>query len=141
MRPQKEGEYEHNLRILAALLRGELEQEAPDAANFARMGRRVEGMSLTDLKVIAMIDEILSRYEGEQRNRAFVSASRLEKSDQNKHNLSKKQIQEALVDLVGRGFLIADGATRTDKSEEYYFGSTALSELMDRAREQVAREE
>ena len=36
----KEGEYERNLRVLAAFLRGELEQEEPDAANFARMARR-----------------------------------------------------------------------------------------------------
>jgi hypothetical protein len=50
-----EGEYEHNLRILAAFLRGELEQDIPDASNFARMVRRVENLSLTDLKVIAMI--------------------------------------------------------------------------------------
>lgn len=41
----KEGEYERNLRILAAFLRGELEQDSPDASNFARMARRVEGLA------------------------------------------------------------------------------------------------
>src|SRR2546425_8185219 len=46
----KEGEYERNLRILAAFLAGELKQDTPDASNFARMVRRVENLSLTDLK-------------------------------------------------------------------------------------------
>ena len=54
-----------------------------------------------------------------------------------RHSLTRSQIEEALVELAARGFLIADGATRTDKSEEYYYASSHLWELMDRAREQI----
>jgi hypothetical protein len=138
----KEGEYERNLRILAAFLRGELEQEEPDASNFARMARRVEGMSLTDLKVLAMIEAFLSTNTNSflqvgGHKRPFVSATALTGSAHNKHSLSQIEIQEALVDLVSRGFLMADGASRLDKHEEYYFASSSLDELMGRAREQV----
>ena len=141
----KEGEYERNLRILAAFLRGELEQRSPDASNFARMVRRVEGLSLTDLKVMAMIDVSLSKTmpfldEGTKGKRPFVSATMLSKSSQNKDGLTTIQIQEALVDLASRGFLIADGATRMSKSEEFYFVSSSFGDLMGRAREQVVSE-
>jgi hypothetical protein len=51
LRGGKAGEYEHNLRILAQYLTGELKQEEPEAAHFARMVRRVERVSRTDLKV------------------------------------------------------------------------------------------
>jgi hypothetical protein len=140
----KEGEYEHNLRILAAFLRGELEQDIPDASNFARMVRRVENLSLTDLKVMAMVSAHLTGTstsfidEGAGGKRPFVSATFLQTSPHNnKHSLTRPEIEEALVDLAARGFLVADGAVRSAKSEEYYYASSHLRELMDRAREQI----
>jgi hypothetical protein len=142
----KEGEYERNLRILAAFLAGELKQDTPDASNFARMVRRVENLSLTDLKVMAMVGAHLSGTpesfvdEGPRgdRRRPFVSRTLLHASpDINRHGLTRLQIEEALVDLAARGFLIADGAARVSKSEEYYYASGHLWELMGRAREQI----
>jgi hypothetical protein len=133
----KEGEYEHNLRILAAFLRGELEQEIPDEANFARMVRRVEGLSLTDLRVMTMIDAFVSANTKPDNARPFVSATPLGNPTYNKHSLSKVEIQEALVDLAARGFLVTDGATSLSKHEEYYFASSNLVALIDRAREHI----
>jgi hypothetical protein len=49
----KQGEYEEVLRVLAAFLRGELEQETPNPSNFAGMARRIQGMSPTDLNVMS----------------------------------------------------------------------------------------
>jgi hypothetical protein len=126
----KEGEYQHNLSILAAYLTDELKQDVPEPASFSRMVRRVEGLSKTDLKVIALIDAFLSNVdpafglvEGTER-RPFVSAGALTCSTYNTHNLSRTDIQEALVDIAARGFLIADGATRLNKPEEWYFPSS-----------------
>jgi hypothetical protein len=135
----KQGEYEHNLRILAAFIRGELEQEISDPANVARMARRVEGLSMTDLKVLALVhafDNDLKANPSREvslQNPPFVCGMSLANSPLNRSQLSRTSIQESLVDLAARGFLRADGATRTDKQEEYYFLTSSLRELIDRA--------
>lgn len=139
----KEGECERNLRILAAYLVGELKQDVPDPSRFSRMVRRVEGLSSTDLQVIALIDVFLSQDTaltldaGTERERRCVSTYPLMASQLNKSHLTHTDIEEALVDLVARGFLIADGSPRYDKFEEYYFASSNLQDLMDRARERI----
>jgi hypothetical protein len=166
----KEGEYEHNLSILAAYLTGELKQDVPEPASFSRMVRRVEGLSKTDLKVIALIDAFLSQATLDagtrcsvmihaasplddasppdvlgvlmvdliaRGNRPYVTASALAASSRNESHLTRTDIEEALVDLAARGFLVADSATRSGKSEEYYYASSNLRDLMDRARERV----
>jgi hypothetical protein len=139
----KEGEYEHNLEILAAYLAGELHQTIPDAAHFSRMVRRVEGLSMTDLQLMAMIDTCLSdpasAAEEARGKRPYVTATSLESSPHNKHRLTLTVIQESLVDLTARGFLIADGATRFGKSEEYYIPSQGFRDLLERARDRVKR--
>jgi hypothetical protein len=141
----KEGEYEHNLEILATYLAGELHQTVPDAGNFLRMVRRVEGLSTTDLKTMAIIDTSLSDpvsvAEEATGKRPYVTATGLEGSQYNKHHLTHRMIQESLVDLAARGFLIADGATRLSKPEEWFFASQSFHDLLGRARERVKRDE
>jgi len=39
----KEGEYEHNLKLLAEFIKNELHLDTPDPSGFARMARRIEG--------------------------------------------------------------------------------------------------
>ncbi len=104
------------------------------------MARRVEGLSSTDLKVMALIDTSLATitefstdedYSGE---RPFVTAISIKESPQNKWHLTKIEIRESLIDLWGRGFLIPDEATRVGKSGGYYYASQAFLELMARAR-------
>jgi hypothetical protein len=135
----KQGECEEILRILATFLRGEFEQEHPDPSNFARMARRVEGLSPTDLKVMSLIEafirDVKARNEPKPVGQPFVSATALGGSAHNGHQLSTGQIQEALVDLASRGFLLADGATRSAKSEEYYFPTSSFNALIARARQ------
>ena len=60
----KEGEYEHNLKLLAQLLVNKLRASVPDVSSFARMSRRIEGLTLRDLRVIALIDAILEAKSG-----------------------------------------------------------------------------
>jgi hypothetical protein len=141
----KEGEYEHNLRILAEFLKNEMKQEVPEPASFARMARRIEGLSLSELKVIAMINAssstvtIASNDAPLQRERPFVSASRLADAPNNLEKFDRFFLQEALTELAARGLLIADGATRVGKPEEYYFTSSSFIELISKAENSVLR--
>ena len=43
----------------------------------------------------------------------------------------------SLTDLALRGLLLADGATRMSKHEEYYFTTSSFDQLMERARAQI----
>lgn len=51
----KEGEYEHNLKVIGAYIAGELQQDEPEASNVARMARRIEGLSKRELRTIALV--------------------------------------------------------------------------------------
>jgi hypothetical protein len=47
-------------------------------------------------------------------------------------------LQEVLSDLAGRGLLVVDGASRLDKYEEYYYISSSLKSLVDKAKNSIA---
>jgi hypothetical protein len=138
----KEGEYEHNLRILAAYIASEMGEEAPDAPSFARMARRLEGLTKTDLKVIALINSSLSRatHVKTTADRPYVSAHQLAHSPNNSDKLNRIEIQEALTELTSRGLLMPDGASRLDKAEEYYFTSQAFTDLIARTKNTIEKE-
>jgi len=139
----KEGEYEHNLRLLAEFLKSELEIEEHNPSSFARMARRVEGLSLDELKVIALIDASLTRISrssteaSHQTERPFVSAHGLANDPNNRERFDHFLLQEALNELAARGLLIADGASRLSKPEEYYYASRSFMELIEKARNTV----
>ncbi|MEH6950115.1 hypothetical protein V4R08_01995 [Nitrobacter sp. NHB1] len=130
----KEGEYEHNLRLLASFIANELKQEVPDAPAVSRMARRLEGLTKIDLKVIALINSSLTSPTKQSLNsRPFVSAHGLANDANNKDKIDRERLSEALAEIASRGLLIPDGASRMDKGEEYYFASLAFGELMERA--------
>ena len=52
MEAAKEGEYEHNLRVLGAYIAQELQQDVSEASNVARLARRIEGLSSVEIKVM-----------------------------------------------------------------------------------------
>ncbi len=139
----KEGEYENNLRLLAEFLKSELQMDEPDPSSFARMARRIEGLSRDELKVIALINASLSRITKSSTNaptqsdRPFVSSHQLATDPSNREGFDHFFLQEALSELAARGLLIADGASRSGKPEEYYFASTSFMELVEKARNTV----
>jgi hypothetical protein len=132
----KEGEYEHNLRILADLIGQKMQSATPDVPSFGRAARRIESLELTDLKLMAIIDAIIS--SGSQpsiipkiyADKVFVSATQLVTNSLNVDHLDRERIQAILSDLAGRGLLIVDGATRFDKKEEYYSPSLSFNEIV-----------
>lgn len=137
----RRGDYEHILEILAAYLVGELKQEIPEPGNFVQVASRLEGLSTTDLKVMTLIDlspSTISKSstEGDETGeRPSLTAISLKVSPQNnKWGLTKSVIQESLVDLMGRAFLIPDEATRVGKTLGYYYASQKFIELMARVR-------
>ena len=107
------------------------------------MARRVEGLSLDELKVIALSDASLTKISksstlvSAQTERPFVSAYHLANDPSNRENFDHFFLQEALNELAARGLLIADGASRLSKSEEFYFASTCFMELIEKARNTV----
>jgi hypothetical protein len=141
----KEGEYEHNLRVLAELLKNEMQMDAPDVSAFARMSRRIEGLTLNELKVIALINASLSTISmastvaPTQTERPYVSAYSLAKDPSNREKFDHFMLQESLSDLAGRGLLIVDGATRASKQEEYYFASSSFVELLEKAKNALSK--
>jgi hypothetical protein len=141
----KEGEYEHNLKLLAEFLKSELQMNEPDPSGFARMARRVQGLSIDELKVIALVDASLSTisksstHAPSQTERPFVSAHQLADDPSNREKFDPFFLQEALNELAARGLLIADGASRVSKGEEFYFASTSFMELIEKARSTFTR--
>ncbi len=135
----KEGEYEHNLKILAELLVNEMNLDVPDVPEFARMSRRIEGITYTDLKVIALISSSIrtismaSTEARSQSERPYVSAINLSRDPNNREKFDHFLLQEILSDLAGRGLLVVDGSTKWDKAEEYYFASSNFMKLIEKA--------
>jgi hypothetical protein len=92
------------------------------------------------LKVIALIDASLTRISKSstrapaQIERPFVSAHHLANDPSNREEFDHFFLQEALNELAARGLLIADGASRLSKGEEFYFASTSFIELVKKAR-------
>ena len=135
----KEGEYEHNLKILAELLMNEMHLDVPDVSNFARISRRIEGITYTELKVIVLINSSIrtismaSTDAPSQTERPFVSAITLARDPGNKEKFDHFMLQETLSDLAGRGLLVAEGSTKWNKAEENYFASSNFMKLIEKA--------
>ena len=134
----KRGEYERNLRILAAFITDELKQPVVDAGSVTRVTRRLEAISETELRVLVLAHDVFER--GRQMEVAkvpgalsYIEAASLATDPANRANLSAWAIKIALSELESRGFLVADGATRWGKVGEHYHATAAMNEIMARA--------
>jgi hypothetical protein len=140
----KEGEYEHILRVLAELLKNEMRSETPDVSAFARMSRRVQGLTRDELKVVVLINASLTTISmaatdaPTQGDRPYVSAHSLSIDSSNKEHFDRFALKEILSDLAGRGLLVVDGMTRFDKTDEYYFTSSSFEALIEKARDSLS---
>lgn len=133
----KEGDHERNLKILAAYIAGELREGSPKAMNVKRVASRIEGLEEIDLQVIALIkqvsiDENKSVFDSDSSTN-FVAAALLEGHRSHFHNLNNRDIKASLANLSTRGPLLADGASRLDKKEEYYDLQPSLLDVIKKA--------
>jgi hypothetical protein len=141
----KEGEYEHNLKLLAEILVNKLRERVPDVPSFARMSRRIEGLTIRDLHVIALIDAVLAARSGTLTNvdgdpaPYLMSAQSLQASRLNSTGFDMANIQESLAELSARGLLIAEGASRWDKGGEYYYPSSSFYELIENSKHSMLK--
>lgn len=134
----KQGEYEQNLRLLGALIAGECAKAEPRASDFAQMARRLELLSIENLRVIALIDQIQSAGQTPgPHGTKFLAARSLARNPLNVGGLSPMTIAAALAELTGRGLLIPDGAARLDKGEEYYTPAPCFGSLLAEARTKI----
>jgi hypothetical protein len=135
----RQGEYEHNLELLAAYITGELQKEIPDAGGVARLARRVEGLTKPELKIIATINSHKTGTIYFPGANSGPTASYMHSSQslhpffENDREMTPYIIKSCLTDLNSRGLLIADGMTRYNKSEEYYYISAAFTDLVQSA--------
>jgi len=134
----KQGEAEHTLKILAAYLAQELGEAAPQAANFSRIARRLEGMTAPELETVARIQTFLDDPNNGLVSDTFVSATQLHAYLSRSHVVDVRQVAAHLAELSSRGFLVPDGASRVDKAEEYYYLTGAFHDLVKNARDFVA---
>ena len=136
----KEGEYEHNLKLLAEISINKLRDRVPDVPSFARMARRIEGLTIKDLHIIALIDAVFTSKSGTLTNLDgdpapyLLSAQSLEANRLNRTGFDVLSIQECLAELSARGLLIAEGASRWDKGGEYYYPSSSFHELIENSK-------
>jgi hypothetical protein len=100
------------------------------------MARRIEGITLNEPKVVALIETSLAGMSGAPSplGRPFVSAHQLAKDPNNRQGFNPVFLQQVLTELASRALLIAYGASRLDKREEYYFPSESFAELITKAR-------
>ena len=136
----KAGEYKHNLRLLAEILKNELQKDEPDPCGFARMANRISGLSLDEMKVIALIDASLSKLNKSstdaptQSTRPFVSAQQLASDPSNQGKYDRFLLEDFLNELAARGLLIPNGSMLAGKNEQYYYASRSFVELIENAR-------
>jgi hypothetical protein len=152
----KEGEYEHNLRVLGSYIAQELKQEKPEASNVARMARRIEGLSKRDLRTIALVAaaggtgmpgaKITASYLAAFVHEQVRSESKSELNPwfhvydpQSLRSDPRAVFDEPLAELASRGLLLADPAVRTGHTEEYYSPTDNFRELIEKARGAIER--
>jgi hypothetical protein len=134
------GEYEHNLRVLAALIANELQSQQRDCGRILRTARRLEGIRAADLEVIARTPVAIAQHQsrrGEKaRSRTFsiqdLSIAMLS-------TRSNDELNSSAIELVWRGILVQDvsyirGPTVGD---DLFLTTSAFDEIIDAAREIV----
>jgi hypothetical protein len=136
----RQGEYEHNLRILGAYLASELNEAVPDPGDFSRMARRIQALSKVDLKVLALIEAYCRNQEALFGREPFITAISLDTFAGEANELNFGLIGESLTDLHGRGFVMLHGSSSIGKMETTYVASGSFYDLMKRAREKVISE-
>ena len=142
LRAARQGEYEHNLKLLAAFLTAELKSKACEPGGFLDMARRVEGLSITSLRAVALIGEMMRRREelGQPSASTEVTAALLASEAQVSAPLEVVAAIDALSDLQGRGSLYPGQKVFIGGSAQHFSITRPLHILIDRAHS-IARAE
>jgi len=133
----RQGEYEHTIKVLAAFIAGETGQEISDAGNFARMAKRLEGVSMDELKLIAHLSDMLGPTSGWLNNASYNLNQILDRvlgADYWPTNLAAaRPFREALHELGARGFLLTNEMSLIGGDQTGFQPTENLRELLDKA--------
>lgn len=134
----QQGEYEHNLKLLAAFLTTELQSPSCTPGSFLDMAKRVEGLNVLSLRAIALIGMEAKRLE--EMGRAStggiaITVEVLSDRARSKAPLNSREAVDALADLAGRGFLYPRSVTTYGGSHQLFTVTFPLEKLLSRALE------
>lgn len=136
----KQGEYKHNLRILARIMAGNAKEGTGSTADVLRFARTIEGLSEDELALLwnchRLARDIWDRRHESDKIR-FICAAELilfVEAYNTYTPYDRFALRGRLAALASRGLLIPDGTTRLSKGEEYYYEAPALSELVKLAK-------
>ena len=131
----RQGEYERNLKLLAAFLTEELKADACQPGTFLDMARRLEGLTITSLRAVALIGEWKRQCEAQGRTepRNSITAAQLSNFKQFRSHLNQHEAIDALSDLQGRGFLYPGSSAFFGGTEQHFSTTQPLLLLISRA--------
>ncbi|WP_448952999.1 hypothetical protein [Labrys neptuniae] len=132
MEAAKRGEYAHTLEVLAGFIRGELREDTPDAASFARMSRRVEALSLGELRVLALVYQMAEPNDGDNE----VTQWGLVEYCNGTGHPAVNDVFSALPELANRGFFVI-GPVTPNTGLTAYIPATAFWELFKKAEDAI----
>ena len=130
----RQGEYERNLRLLAAFLTAELKSEVCEPGSFADMTRRVEGLSAQSLHAIALIGEWERRRHPQDGSMPMPATVGLLCDVRTfERPLSIHDAPDAVSDLAGRGLLNLSVLETIGNTQQHYSTTQPLRTLIARA--------
>ena len=130
----RQGEYEHNLKLLAAFLTAELKSDTCQPGSFVDMARRVEGLTITSLRAVALTGDWLSRPLKPGRGGGkSVTAPLLANPKMFPAPMELEEAADALADLAGRGLLYPHTSGLGGGDAVFYATTQPLHVLISRA--------
>ena len=129
------GEYEHNLKILRNIIIDGLKNNRMDSGKVGRNARQLENLTEFELSVLVACSEIATMSKSV--SLLFISSNSIVQNTSSFKSSNREDIKCALSVLYSRGLLFADGTTRYDKDEEYFFLTHAAVEIIEMAGTQV----
>jgi hypothetical protein len=119
----RRGEYAHNLKILAAILSGEVAKEEGDANKVGQMSRRLQNMSIEEMRVLAVCADAFNRarqapdFDGYH---LFIDTRAVTSEFSEEFMAPATKINSHLSELCSRGFLFIGGNPRTIGGTYFY---------------------
>lgn len=137
------GEYEHNLRVLAALIAGQMERPDADMGAVGRAARKLEMLPLPALFALSRSERAFEIYAATDRDEYRRSLEWPHSIDEHNlvasynevgHDLSVWEAQELLFELASRGIMTI-GARPAEIGGQTYYRNSAYNEIVAAARD------
>jgi hypothetical protein len=130
------GEYEHNLKVLASIIAGEIDPSTiePDVGKLARAARRLEMLPSDCLVAISLFDKAISHYNARTQNEGLFCAIDLKEVLHNAElNYEIGKVRGMIDELAWRGIIVQqqgfwiDGPDSTSYAPTYAYSEIILA--------------